>query len=103
MKLNKKIAFAVLFVLLALVPLGLIAENPAWGEWDPEYFKQTLGFIPQGIEKVASKFEFIKPILPDYSLPNSNPVLGYYLSALVGVGLIFLIMFILAKLNKAKK
>ncbi|WP_457559913.1 PDGLE domain-containing protein [Caminibacter sp.] len=103
MKLNKKVIFGVLFFLLALVPLGLLDGADAWGEWDPSYFKETLGFIPAGIEKVADKFSFVKPLLPDYSLPHSNPVLGYYISAIVGVGLIFLIMFILAKLNRAKK
>ena len=102
MKLNKKILYLMLLVLIIFVPLGLIAQNPAWGEWEPEYFKKTLGFIPKGIEKM-SEINFVKPLLPDYSMLNTNAIAGYYISAIVGVGLIFLIFYLLAKFNRVKK
>jgi hypothetical protein len=95
----KKKILIILGILIALVPLGLLTDNPAWGEWDLEYYKQKLGFIPKGMESANS----IKPIIPDYEIPGLGNISGYYLSAIVGVLLIFLIYFILAKLLKNDK
>jgi len=84
----KKI-YLFLFAFVLFVPLGLISENPAWGEWDTQYYKELLGFIPKGIEDAKS----ISPIIPDYSVSNLGDVSGYYISAIVGIGLIYLIFF----------
>jgi len=92
----KKKVMIILGILIALVPLGLLTENPAWGEWDLEYYKEKLGFIPKGMESASA----IKPIIPDYEIPGLGSVSGYYLSAIVGVLLVFLVYFILAKLLK---
>jgi len=67
----KKKLLIILGVLIVLTPLGLLTDAPAWGEWDSDYFKQTLGFIPQGIEKFSHLIS-INAILPDYSLPGAN-------------------------------
>jgi cobalt/nickel transport protein len=83
----KRVLFIFLGILILLVPLGLLSDAPAWGEWESEYFKEKLGFIPAGIEKVESALH-LKALLPDYSLPGANDVVGYYVSALVGVLLI---------------
>jgi len=92
----KKKVMIILGILIALVPFGLLTENPAWGEWDLEYYKEKLGFIPKGMESAST----IKPIIPDYEIPGLGSVSGYYLSAIVGVLLVFLVYFILAKLLK---
>jgi hypothetical protein len=94
----KKRVLIILGVLVALVPLGLITDNPAWGEWDLEYYKEKLGFIPKGMESVVS----IQPIIPDYEIPGVGSVSGYYISAIVGVVLIFVFYFIFAKILRAK-
>jgi cobalt/nickel transport protein len=94
----KKKALIILGVLLALVPLGLLTDNPAWGEWDLEYYKEKLGFIPKGMESAST----IHPIIPDYEVPGLGSISGYYISAVVGVILVFAIYFILAKTLKAK-
>jgi len=94
----KKKALIILGVLLALVPLGLFTDNPAWGEWDLNYYKEKLGFIPKGMQNADT----LKPIIPDYEIPGLGSVSGYYLSAIVGVILVFVIYFILLKIIKKK-
>ena len=91
--------FLILGVLLALVPLGLLTESPAWGEWDNDYYRKVLGFVPEGIKNSFHHQAFMS----DYSLKGVNDVAGYYLSALVGLILIYVLYFILMKIFKAKK
>ena len=98
----KKKLFILIGILLVLVPLGLLTSADAWGEWDTGYFKEHLGFIPAGIEKVESVFSF-KHILPDYSLPGTNDVVGYYISAVVGAALVFALYYIIYLIVKRKK
>ncbi|GAB6044482.1 hypothetical protein JCM11957_00800 [Caminibacter profundus] len=92
----KRKVLIVLGVLLALVPLGLMTDNPAWGEWDLDYYKEKLGFIPKGMESAG----LVNPIIPDYEVPGLGVVSGYYISAVVGVIIVFAIYFIIAKLVK---
>ena len=94
-----KIALTILGIFLLAVPLGLLTDAPAWGEWDNDYYKKVLGFVPKGMESFHS---FISPILPDYSLPGTNDVIGYYVSAIVGAILVFLIWFIIGKIIAKK-
>ncbi|WP_041361542.1 PDGLE domain-containing protein [Nautilia profundicola] len=98
----KKKLYIMLGVLIALVPLGLLTDAPAWGEWDSSYFEKVLGFMPQGIEKIENSIH-MKYILPDYSLPGANDVLGYYISAIVGAVLVFAIYYFIYLMVKRKK
>jgi len=99
MKKSTKIALLILGIMILSVPLGLLTDAPAWGEWDNEYYKKVLGFVPEGMEKFNS---FIKPILPDYSLPGHSDVIGYYASAVIGAIIIFLVWFIIGKIIAKK-
>jgi len=99
MQKSTKIALSILGIMILLVPLGLLTDAPAWGEWDNEYYKKVLGFVPEGMEKFNSS---VKPLLPDYSLPGHSDVLGYYFSAIAGVGIIFLTYFIIGKIIAKK-
>jgi len=94
----KKIYLFVAF-LIALVPLGLLTQNPAWGEWDISYFKEKLGFIPKGIKSANST----NAIIPDYAIDGLGDISSYYLSAIIGVILIFVIFFALKKVLKRAK
>ncbi len=98
----KKKLFILLGVLIALVPLGLLTDAPAWGEWDSSYFKEVLGFVPQGIEKVENTIH-LKYLLPDYSLSGANDVVGYYISAVIGAVLIFALYYLIYVMVKRKK
>ena len=85
--------------LLALVPLGLLSSNPAWGEWEEEYYQKTLGFIPKNIQEGFS----INAPFSDYTTPFLGEVGSYYFSAVVGVVVLFGIYFLLYKVIKVEK
>ena len=95
---NRKKTLIILGVMVLLVPLGLISEYPAWGEWDLSYFEKKLGFIPKGMLDA----NLIKPIIPDYEVPGFGSISSYYISAIIGIGLIFLIYFVLVKFLSKK-
>ena len=75
-------------------------SGPAWGEWGLEGIEKLVGFIPEGLKKVAGLWP--APV-PDYNLKNwegMGPVkasLGYILSGVIGAGVIILATFILGK------
>jgi len=92
----KSKVFKILGVMVLFVPLGLITSYSAWGEWETEYYLKVLGYLPKGM--VKSKI--ITPILPDYTVKGGNEVLWYYISAFVGIILIFAIFYIIAKIGK---
>ena len=92
--------FLLLLILILLVPAGLITENPAWGEWDAEFFKETIGYIPKGIENAIS---VVRPQIPHYSLPGTNPVLSYYISAITGSLLLISFFYLVYFITKRKK
>lgn len=79
--------FILLALLIALVPLGLIAQGTAWGEWDISEIASAIGYSPAGM---ASGFS-LASLLPDYSLHGLPEVAGYYLSAVIGTGLLIII------------
>lgn len=84
-----------LFLFLLLVPLGLLTKNPAWGEWEADYYRKILGFIPERIRHFSAWYD--APIA-DYQWAGHDGVVGYYLSAGVGVVLIFGIFFLWSRL-----
>lgn len=84
-KLNKAWIFILLLIILS--PLGLLAEGTAWGEWGAEELQEIIGFVPQGMEK---GFNF-NAVIPDYTISGVNEVLGYIISAVLGVLLILLV------------
>lgn len=94
---RKKPVLLLMLLLIALVPLGLIAEGTAWGEWGTEEMASlvqggsVLGYTPQGMESGFS----LASLLPDYSVAGLPAASGYILSAVIGVAL-SLIVFRLA-------
>jgi cobalt/nickel transport system permease protein len=90
-------------VLLIASPLGLLAGGVAWGEWDIVDFQSEAGReqitqasgnvpppaeVPRGMERLAGFW--IAPI-PDYAPAfMRQEAFGYFLSAMVGTGLILL-------------
>jgi len=93
----KSKVFKILAVMFALVPLGLLTQNPAWGEWKSEYYIKVLGYLPKGMVEVKG----VTPILPNYAMKGGNEVLWYYLSAILGIVLIFAIFYAVAKIGKS--
>jgi len=85
--------FALLAVLIAATPLGLLATGTAWGEWGAEEIAETtsngapLGYTPSGLESGWS----LDVLMPDYTLGGVSEVLAYILSAVIGVALLIII------------
>lgn len=95
-----------LLVMIVLTPLGLIATGTAFGEFDTEEIKAALGYIPKGMAQIADKWN---ALMPDYSLPSlgdgqAASIAGYVLSAVVGIAVVALLIFLMSKLlTKGKK
>ncbi len=83
--------FFVVLLIMLLVPLGLITENPAWGEWNLNFFNEKLGFIPQGIKNFSV---FYSAPLSHYSLPGLSTVTSYYFSAILAFFTTTLLFFL---------
>ncbi len=85
--------YGILIAFVLAVPIGLyLTDASAWGEWEKEYYQKALGFIPGKIESTSQS----API-PDYALSGMGDVSSYYLSAAVGVALIFAFFYLLKR------
>ncbi len=91
--------------LVVLSPLGLLAQGTAWGEWGGDELRQMLGFIPAGLQRLSSSWPHV--VLPDYSLPGfengfTSSATIYILSAVIGVSIIFLLTYLLGRIQAAE-
>ncbi|WPX09625.1 PDGLE domain-containing protein [Anaerocellum danielii] len=94
---NFKTILIILFSLAILTPLGLLTQNPAFGEWTEEEIKKMLGFVPEGLKKYAVVYKF--DLFDGYSVKFiHNQYIGYILSALIGIAVIFAVFFLLKHL-----
>lgn len=91
-----------LAVLAIATPLGLLAPGTAWGEWGAEELAGLgLPFIPSGMEKLSGLWS---APLPDYDIPVlGNPTIAYVLSAVVGILIVLLVVWLFSKLIGSKK
>ncbi len=89
-----------LAILVVFSPLGLILPEhfkagSAWGEWGVDEMPKLVGYIPQGLEKIASIWN--API-PDYAFKDwggkslLHMSFAYIASAIIGIGAIVLIV-----------
>jgi hypothetical protein len=90
-------------VFVILSPLGLIATGTAFGEWGMDQLKEEIGFVPAGLSKFADLWQHV--LLPDYAVPalgtgTAGSVIGYILSAVIGVALIVSVFAFFSKIVK---
>lgn len=96
--------FALVAVLIAATPLGLLATGTAWGEWGADEIADIaetgapLGYTPQGM---VEGFSMEAP-LPDYTLGEVNEVAAYILSAVIGTSLLVIIFKLLSQALRGK-
>jgi hypothetical protein len=91
-----------LITLIILAPLGLLAVGETFGEWSTEEVEAKLGFVPPGLEQLASIWG---APLPDYAFPGGESMTvaaaAYILSAVIGVvvcgGLLYFLGMRIAK------
>ena len=97
--------FALIAVLIAAVPLGLLASGTAWGEWGADEIAEivtngeALGYTPSGLAQGWS----LNVLMPDYTAGGLNEVLAYILSAIIGVALLIIIFKLISIPMKGKK
>lgn len=89
-----------LAVLIVLTPLGLLATGTAFGEWGSEELQQTLGYVPEGVKKGETLWQ---SMFPGYSISGLDgsflhSSIGYILSAIIGIALIYFITIALGKI-----
>ena len=97
-------------ILALLSPLGLVipalfGAGGAWGEWGIDTIEKIVGFVPEGMKRLAAPG---KAPLPGYAVPGLgkglvNESFGYVFSAIIGVALAAAIMFLIAKLLVRRK
>jgi hypothetical protein len=96
-----------LAVLALASPIGIILParlkaGSAWGEWSPGELEKRLGYLPQGMHKLA---EIWQAPLPDYAFKGgdilglSTQSLAYLGSALIGITVIVALMLLLGKIG----
>ena len=96
--------YILLAVLICAVPLGLLAEGTAWGEWGTDEISgvitsgSVLGYTPQGM---ANGWEW-SSLFPDYSISGLPDVAAYILSAIIGVAIVILLFRVIAATMKTK-
>jgi cobalt/nickel transport system permease protein len=91
--------------LMILSPLGLLAQGSAWGEWGTEKMSKLIGFIPAGLASLSDSWSHT--LLPDYALPGPEhgfwaSALVYILCAVIGVGIISLLTYLLTRFQAAE-
>lgn len=85
--------FALIALLIAATPLGLLATGTAWGEWGADEIADivtngsALGYTPKGLAEGWS----LSVLMPDYAVSGMNEAIAYILSALIGVALLIII------------
>ena len=95
------ILWGALGLLTLATPIGLLASGTAWGEWGLEELKTMgLGFIPQGLEKIEGWWP---APLPDYGFPRMGAVIGYVFSAIAGIILVAILLWLLGRWLSRKK
>jgi len=100
----------VIAVLIVLSPLGLILPEhfkagSAWGEWGADKMQKLVGYVPKGLEKLSSLWN---APMPDYAFKGweekglSHLSIAYIISAIVGIGIIVLVILGIGKLLTKK-
>ncbi len=92
-----------LAILVLVVPIGLLAPGTAWGEWSVKQIAQQPGVTaaPPGLQTLSSLWSAPMSGYNAPQLGNSN--VGYILSAVVGVILITIVMWLFAQLLLSRK
>lgn len=94
-----------LLVMALFSPLGVIlpkrwqAQN-AWGEWDVETLQRLLGYVPEGLRRLANLWS--APV-QDYNFGGDQATLltkalSYIVSGMIGLILVALVMYLISKL-----
>jgi cobalt/nickel transport system permease protein len=97
--------FALIAVLIAATPLGLLATGTAWGEWGADEIAaivtngSALGYTPKGLANGWS----LSALMPDYAVSGMNEAAAYILSAVIGVALLIILFKLISLLMQGRE
>ena len=87
-----------------LTPLGILLPEKfkaeeAWGEWGTEKLERLLGYIPEGLRKLA---DFWKAPIPDYNFGGEGAsttlrAISYIVSGLLGIGVCAFVVYVVSR------
>jgi hypothetical protein len=93
-----------LLIMALLTPLGILLPEKfkaeeAWGEWGTEKLEKLLGYVPEGLKKLA---DFWKAPIPDYNFGAEGAsvtlqAISYVASGLLVIGGCALVLFIVSR------
>jgi cobalt/nickel transport protein len=93
-----------LAIMALLTPLGVylpdkLKAGGAWGEWGPEELEKLLGYVPEGLKKMA---DFWKAPVPDYNFGGENAamssqVISYIISGVIGIAAVAIVIYVITK------
>ena len=92
-------------ILIVLSPLGLLLPEHfkavgAWGEWSVDKIRMLAGYAPSGLEKLSALWKAPMPGYTfGYAQQKDSPhfSFAYIISAILGSGLIVLIVLLLGR------
>ncbi len=90
-------------VLVAAVPLGLLASGSAWGEWSAAEVKQRIGYVPHGLQLLGGHWQ---GLLPGYRWASAHggwAYVAYIVSAIVGVVALVLFVWAIVALRRRRR
>jgi hypothetical protein len=99
-----------LLIMAFLSPLGvylpkLFHAEEAWGEWGTEAIEKMLGYVPEGMKKMADLW---KAPIADYNFGGEGAALStqlysYVISELIGITIAAAVIYIISKLLVRKE
>jgi len=88
-----------------LSPLGIylpekFGAGDAWGEWGSDTLKNMLGYLPEGLKKLA---DIWKAPVPDYNVGGEgasfgSQALSYIGSAILGAAVVALVLYLVSRI-----
>jgi len=94
-----------LAVMALISPLGVILPQKlnsvgAWGEWDVETLQRMLGYVPEGMRRMANLWN--APVggynFSDEHAALVTKVISYVLSGMIGLVAAAVIMYVISRL-----
>jgi hypothetical protein len=93
-----------LLIMALLTPLGILLPEKfkaeeAWGEWGIEKLEKLLGYVPEGLRKLA---DFWKAPIPDYNFGGEGAsmtlqAISYIVSGLMGIGICAFVVYMVSR------
>jgi len=93
-----------LLIMALLTPLGILLPDKfnageAWGEWGAEKLEKFLGYVPEGLKKLA---HFWKAPIPGYNFSGQGAstavqTISYIVSGLLGIGVCAFVVYMVLR------